>query len=323
VYSGIPSAKTALRVLLAAAELLDTRSLILVDAADVALTAPEITAFALATFKDGCDLVTPVLPRGPADGPLVTQLVRPVIRALWGRRIAEPLTMPMACSGRLAADMGRRTPWAHLPGRLAGELWVTSHGLCDGWRARQIAIAERPQGSTRRGGLVEIFSDITATLFESVARIPPDCVARDGSEDVPVLGAAPGSLAHEVRVDAAAEDAAFRSARALLEPLWSQALSPDTLSRVLAAADDPAGRLEDPLWARTVYEFLHARRRGAMPQGQLARALLPLYQGRVASFLGSLRGGDAAHASELVEALAVEFERQKPAWRSALGTTPR
>src|SRR5215211_5270816 len=164
VYSGIPSAKTALRVLLAAAELLDTRSLILVDAADVALTAPEITAFALATFKDGCDLVTPVLPRGPADGPLVTQLVRPVIRALWGRRIAEPLTMPMACSGRLAADMGRRTPWAHLPGRLAGELWVTSHGLCDGWRARQIAIAERPQGSTRRGGLVEIFSDITATL---------------------------------------------------------------------------------------------------------------------------------------------------------------
>jgi hypothetical protein len=321
-YAGAPSGTSALRMLLSATELLGARSLVVVDPADIALSATEVTELAQATFRGGYDLVTPLLPRAPGDGPLVTQLVRPLVRALWARRLMEPLALPFACSGRLAVDVMRRSAWAHLPEGIASALWVVARGLSGGWNTGQLPLGERDLRSARRAGLVEIFTEIVITLLECAAHLPASLVARDGSQEVALLAPTPGSPSHDVRIDADAEAAAFRSARALLEPLWAQILSPDTLSAVLAQSAG-ALRLEDELWVRTVYEFLGARQRAVMPQGQLARALLPLYQGRVASFLASIRDLDANAACQRLEALALEFERQKPAWRWALGATAR
>ena len=322
-YPGGPSGKIALRLLLSAAELLGARSLVVIDPADADLSAAEVTGLAQATFRAGYDLVMPVLPRAPGEGPLVTQLVRPVVRALWSRRLLEPVGMPFACSGRLAVDVMRRSPWAQLPEETTSALWVAAQALAGAWRLGQLALRERRQLAARRGSLVEIFSGITLTLMECAAQLPGAVLARDGSEDVELLAPPPRGLDRQVGIDAEAEAAAFRSSRALLEPLWAQILSPETLAAVVADSEGAPRLREDAVWARAVYEFLLARRRGAMARGQLAGALLPLYQGRVASFLASIRDLDAEGVEQRLEALAVEFQRQKAAWRSALGPTAR
>lgn len=321
-YPGGPSARSGLRLLLAATELLGARSLILVDPADQRLRADEVTALARATLHEGLDLVSPVFPRAPSGGLLVTQLVRPLVRALCGRRLQEPLALPLACSGRLAVDLGRRSPWARLPDALAGELWLTTQALAGDWRAAQLPLPPRQPGGSHRGTLPEVFVGIVSTLLERAAGLPAALEAIAGSRELPVLGSAPGPIEESVQVDVAAAVASFRAAREQLQPLWAQILSPDVLASLLDHPDGPAVG-EDPIWVRTVYQFLLARERAAMPPIQLARALFPLYEGRVAAFLRSLDGLGTAAAGERLEVLALEFERQRSSWRSAIGGPSR
>ena len=60
-----------------------------------------------------------------------------------------------------------------------------------------------------------------------------------------------------------------------------------------------------------VYDVVAAARDRADTQ-TVARALLPLYFGRVAALIGQVKGLDHAGAERVVEQQALAFERSKP-----------
>jgi hypothetical protein len=53
-------------------------------------------------LRDGVEFLSPRQRRHPRDGVLVTQLIRPIVRALYGVALDEPLGPEFACARRRA-----------------------------------------------------------------------------------------------------------------------------------------------------------------------------------------------------------------------------
>jgi hypothetical protein len=68
----------------------------------------------------------------------------------------------------------------------------------------------------------------------------------------------------------------------------------------------------DDLWARVIYDLVLAVRRGDLEAGTMVAALVPIYFGRVGSFVIENRNVTTADAEERVERQARQFELLKP-----------
>jgi hypothetical protein len=92
----------------------------------------------------------------------------------------------------------------------------------------------------------------------------------------------------------------------------------DELSDTVAAFHFP-----DDLWARVFYDLLVSANFGPMPSERLVAAFVPIYFGRVGSFVIENRRMSDEQAEERVERQAREFELLKPylvkQWHEAAG----
>ena len=101
--TGLPGKHTALRTVFAAVELTQAKVLVVLDPA-VRRRAPErVTELISPIARSEVEFLAPCHRRHPRDGVLVTQLVRPLVRALYGVALDEPLGAEFSCSGRFAS----------------------------------------------------------------------------------------------------------------------------------------------------------------------------------------------------------------------------
>jgi hypothetical protein len=70
-------------------------------------------------------------------------------------------------------------------------------------------------------------------------------------------------------------------------------------------------RIPDELWAAVIRELAVAHRRAEVSRDHLLRAAVPVYLGRVASFVTEVAGLAPAEAEERLEALCLHFERSR------------
>jgi len=68
----------------------------------------------------------------------------------------------------------------------------------------------------------------------------------------------------------------------------------------------------DDLWARVIYDLVVATRKASVDDAQLVAALVPIYFGRVGSFVIENRHLTTADAEDRVERQARQFELLKP-----------
>ena len=74
----------------------------------------------------------------------------------------------------------------------------------------------------------------------------------------------------------------------------------------------PRFHFPDDLWARVIYDLVLAIRRGELETGTMVAALVPIYFGRVGSFVIENRNVTTTDAEERVERQARQFELLKP-----------
>ena len=115
-------------------------------------------------------------------------------------------------------------------------------------------------------------------------------------------------------VDAGALAESFRLGYRELQNVWAEVLPPLAILqwRRVAALPAETFRVDDALWARTVYDFAMGHRLRVMARDALLRSLTPLYLGWLASFVLELRHLPAAEADARIERLCIVFEAEKP-----------
>lgn len=312
-YHGVPGKGNALRQIMTAAELIQARAVAVLNA-DVTGITPEGVAALLRPVRDQqFDYVAPVYDRHPLEGPLVTQLVRPLMRAAYGWQVREPVAPEFGCSNRFVSHCLEQDVWDTELGRVGIDLWVTAEALAKGFKCCQAGLSPHPSASTHTP-FGELFAQVVESAFVCLERHAPYWLNRNGSEPMLLASPPPSAPVERPLVDGTRLTEAFAKDVENLQSVLEYIVSGETLASLEALAKEPPTQMRypDALWVATVYEFLLAYRGGIMRRDHIVQALAPLYLGRTGSFLQQYATSSEAVIDEALENLNREFERSKP-----------
>jgi hypothetical protein len=101
--------------------------------------------------------------------------------------------------------------------------------------------------------------------------------------------------------------------RDLME-IWRKILSPETAQRLesIGRLPDPAFSFPEDVWVRVIYDFALAYHKGSVHLDHLLKSMIPLYLGRLASFVNENQESSAKEVEEKIESLCRGFEEMKP-----------
>jgi hypothetical protein len=239
--------------------------------------------------------------------------VRPLFRAAYGLRLREPLAGELACSDAFAAACLERRAWDSPALRAGIDFWLTTVAATSGFAIAEVRLGPRQLAPRPRPGVGELVPQVLDALFACLELDEGRWPAHGGSTAVPVFGAAQPRPEDTGPVETAEFAAAFREGVAALGPILSRALRAETLAALGAAAEAALPRVPDALWAATVAQLAAAHRAGQVSRDHLLRAAVPLYLGRVASFVAESGAAPLAAVEDRLEELCAAFERQRPA----------
>lgn len=313
-YHGLPDRAGGVRLVFAAADLLQARAVIIVDPDLTSMTPDWVGALAQPIWKKEAELVVPIHARHPLDGPLLTQLVRPLLATAYGRRLRSNAAGTFGCSGRFAARLLGHPMWERDLTRPALDVWLVATAMAEELALTQVYVgpgAFAPR--TRRAGVPELFEQVVGTLFACLERDAAAWIPRTTALELPIVGEAQRVVDGAPMLDASLLSERFRTGVRDLEPILREVVSAATLSGLREAAEgDGTPHIPDALWVNTVYEFAAAAPRGIMSREHLTRALVPLYLGRAASFVTPLVHADEGVQRERLAALESEYEARRP-----------
>jgi hypothetical protein len=313
-YASSPSSGGALRTILAAAELLRAKSCVVMSPESANIEPEWLSKLLQPIHRDGFDLVTPTYRRHKFEGLLITNLLYPMIRALYGVRIREAYTAEFGFSGRFGTQFLAQSAWNDGTGGAGVELRFTLAAITGGFSICQSFLGEKDRIERRSADLVPALRQTVGTLFSALEPDFPVWSAVSGSQPVPTTGPDQELLLEPMRLNRKRLREMFSSGVAELESVFQSILSASTLAELqrIARLGEEEFHYPAELWVRTVYEFAASYQKSVISRDHIVQALAPLFRGRVFTFLMENRTASAAEVENNIEELCLEFERMKP-----------
>lgn len=313
-YPGEPSTATALRTILASAELLRASACAVVSPEATTIEPDWIERLLRPVYQGIYDFITPLYRRHKFDGLLIRNLAYPMTRAFYGKRIKEPYASEFAFSGQLGAHFLGQEIWAQEAGRTGTEISLTISAITGGFRLAQTFLGPKPHVDARSADLVAAMRQTAGALFWSLEPNYQIWSSRADSQAIPTLGTGEEVTLEPLRVNRKRLLGMFHSGVAELEPVLKQILSAPTISELqrIATLEEDEFSYGDELWARTVFEFAASYHKSVISRDHIVQALAPLYRGRAFTFLIENRDSSGEEVEQNVENFCLTCERLKP-----------
>jgi hypothetical protein len=262
------------------------------------------------------DLATPCYVPHKFEGLLNSAVLYPLTRAVYGKRIQNPLGPDFGFSARLVRSLLQLDAAKAKIGAANQFLPVGPVAVVRGFKVCQVYLGERTHPPVDWKNLDSVIANVLGPLFLDVERDAPFWQHIRSSEQVPIYGD-PLPVAEE-------EENVALDLRRLLEPfqlgfrnlreIWALVLPPGALLELNKAHRLPPEqfRIPDELWARIIYDFALAYRLRTIGRDHLLRAMTPLYLGWVASYALEVETWEAAAVQKRLERLCAAYENGKP-----------
>jgi glucosylglycerate synthase len=313
-YGNSPSNTVALRTILASAELLRAKACVVMSPESSNVEGEWIAKLLRPIRQDGFDLVTPAYRRHKFDGLLITNLLYPMMRALYGLRIREPYTQEFGFSGRFGGDFLLQNAWDNRSDDGGIELRFILAAINGRKRIGQAFLGQKEHIERHAADLVPALRQTVGTLFSALESTFPAWSDVTASEAVPTFGPDHEALLEPARVNRKRLREMFVTGVAELESVFHSILFPSTLAELqrIAAVKEEDFLYPAELWVKTVYEFAASYQKSVISRDHIIQALAPLFRGRALTFLMENRNGTADDVENNIEGLCLEFERWKP-----------
>ena len=287
----------------------------MVDGNISSFTGEWVKALVGSVLEHEFDLVSPCYLRHKYDGPILNGIIYPLTRALYGKRIRQPIGGDFAFSAKLI-DYLMRQPQRDGNSGFGVDAWISTRALCGNFRMAQAFLGPRillrnepePEVST-------VLADVVGAVFAEMMETAAVWQRIRNSEEVPNLGTGCDTIDadSDAPVDMVPMVETFRLGFQNLQDIWRVVLSPAPLVELkrMALRSAETFQFEDALWARVIYDFALAYRLRTMDRNHLLRALTPIYLGWVAAYILNVRDKSAKEAQQRIEQLCVAFEIQK------------
>jgi glycosyltransferase involved in cell wall biosynthesis len=335
----------ALRTIFEIAAALEVQALVVVDS-DLRSIVPEwIELLAGPILKGGYDFVAPLYARYKYDGTITNTVTYPLTRALYGHRIRQPIGGDFGVSGDLVRHYLAQEDWTDDVSKFGIDIWMTTSALAGGFAVCQTRLGAKIHDPKDPGSdLGPMFRQVVGTILRLAIRYPDHWLNIRGSHDVPAYGFERIIDPPPLDVNTIRLLTEFHQGSLTMADRWREMFAPANLETLLVLAEE-AGRLTDTararlglggdaasttattaemadslaafhfpddVWARLIYDLVVAARRGDAPIEVMVAALVPVYFGRVGSFVIENRAVTTDQAEERVERQAREFELLKP-----------
>ena len=335
----------ALRTIFEMAAALDVEALVVVDS-DLRSIVPEwIELLAGPILKGGYDFVAPLYARYKFDGTITNTVTYPLTRALYGHRIRQPIGGDFGVSGDLVRHYLELDDWTDDISKFGIDIWMTTSALAGGFAVCQTRLGAKIHDPKDPGAdLGPMFRQVVGTILRLATTYASKWVPIRGSHDVPAYGFERIIDPPPLEVNSIRLLSEFNSGALTMASTWEAMIAPDNLETVMELAAE-AGRLADhartrlgiggdvsstrattlemaealgsfhfpdDLWARVIYDLVLTARDKPADVERFVAALVPIYFGRVGSFVIENRSITTEQAEDRVERQAREFELLKP-----------
>ncbi len=342
---GVGGKGAALRTIFEIAAALEVQALVVVDS-DLRSIVPEwIELLSGPILKGGYDFVAPLYARYKYDGTITNTVTYPLTRALYGHRIRQPIGGDFGVSGDLVRHYLTLEDWTDDVSKFGIDIWMTTSALTGGFAVCQTRLGAKIHDPKDPGSdLGPMFRQVVGTILRLAVQNAETWLPIRGSHDVPAYGFERMIDPPPLEVNTLRLLSEFHAGSLTLADMWGSMLSPESLETVMDLAAE-AGRLgdgararlgiggdvsstrattlemaeavssfhfPDDAWARVIYDLVLTARNPKHPLESLVASLVPIYFGRVGSFVIENRHITTEQAEDRVERQAREFELLKP-----------
>jgi glycosyltransferase involved in cell wall biosynthesis len=314
IYRGLPGKGTAVRAILEASQFLDAKATLMIDS-DLRSIGPKWMKNLISPIiNDNYDYIAPYYKRYKYDATITNNIAYMLIRAIWGKRIRQPIGGDFAFSQKLINSLLQDKRWETDVARFGIDTWITTTAAKNGYKLGQTRLgAKLHEAKDPSKHLGPMFRQVVITTFELMADFEDAWENIKGSEPVDILGEEIGLEPEEFDIDLESLVESFRSGWNNFHPLWNDTLNKKSfvlLKTIMKEKD--YSMLNHENWSKIVYDFaavFHHRRRH---HAKIINTLLPLYNLRVASLYQSSVKMQNDDFEELIEEAALTFEKNKP-----------
>ncbi len=314
IYRGPGGKGTALRSLFEAAVRLEVRVCAMVDSDLRSITADWVKYLLDPVMERGYQFVAPVYVRHKYDGTITNNIVYNLTRALYGKRVRQPIGGDFAISRDTAKFYIEQDVWDTDVALFGIDIWMTTSAITQGFRICQSNLGVKIHDIKDPGQhLGPMFRQVLSALFSMMERYESYWKGVQGSESLETFGFE-GSLEPEpVNVNLEGMIDLFKAGYLRFSSLWKEIFCKDCFKHITRAVEmDSAGfHLSTEAWIQILYELAATFHLWSYNRNKLLDLVTPLYYARVASFVRQIWEMSSQEAEALVEEQAVKFEEQK------------
>jgi glycosyltransferase involved in cell wall biosynthesis len=313
-YRGIPGKGSAFRTIFEIAEALDVKACAVVDSDLRSITPEWVELLLKPVVQDGFDYVAPLYHRHKYDGTITNSIVYPLTRALYGRRVRQPIGGDFGFSGNLAKYYLTKDVWHTDVARYGIDIWMTTTAIANDFKVAQAFLGAKIHDTKDPGAdLSAMLYQVVGAAFDLMETYADTWKNVRGSEPVTTFGFQYTVGLEHVNVNVDRMLTIFREGTRGLREIWMDVLGAGDVGQVeaLAGLADKEFRFPLRLWTRIVYDYALAYHRKKLPREHLLKSLTPLYLGKTASFVMEVEDLGQDEAEGEIEKLCVEFEKNK------------
>jgi hypothetical protein len=313
-YYGVPGKANGIQAIFDAAIGMNAAACAIIDSTIGVPAHDSIETLVQPVVTGDIDFVTPLYLRHKYDAAILNGLVYPLTRALYGKRVHQPIGGDFALSSKLVNYLTKQPRSDGDTTSSDADAWVTAQALCGGFRFAEASLGARvvtqhePAPETSA-----ILAQALGSVFTEMNRTAAFWQRIRGSQAVPAYGPGFEALAEPAPVDPNPMMQSFRLGYQNLQDIYRLILPPATLMELkrMCVYSAETFHFDDMVWARVVYDFALAWRTRVMDRDHLMGALTPLYLGWVASWVRAARDDGPKEAESRIEALCAAYETQK------------
>ncbi|MBW2064905.1 MAG: glycosyl transferase [Deltaproteobacteria bacterium] len=296
---------------------LGAKAIVVVDADLKSITPEWIKHLGEPLFND-FSYVAPLYVRHKYDGTITNSIAYPMSRALYGRRVRQPIGGDFGFSGELAKIYFESDLWDEAIANFGIDIWMTTIALnqgapvCQSYMGRpKIHKPKDPAAS-----LGPMFRQVVGTIFNMACHFASHWIKVKYSKPTAIFGFGLGEveMPPKVEVDTQKLISKFHEGFSLYSEIWGKILSQDVFKKLLEIKDMKERVFNFPtdLWARILYDMAVGFRDTVCDRDLMMDSLIPLYFGRTFSFVKKTKRMSTRQAEESIEEDCMTFEMTKP-----------
>lgn len=318
-FRGTPGKGKAFRRIFEIAHEIDVKAVVVVDSDLRSITPEWIQLLAGPILFKGFDYVAPLYTRHKYDGTITNSIIYPLTRALYGKKIRQPIGGEFGFSKKVLSHYVEKDIWDTDVAYYGIDIWMTTVALANGFKICQSFLGAKIHNPKSVATLAPMFKQVIGTIFSLAEENQEKWRRIKRTEDLPTFGFQASVIPEAVPQDFNYVHQRFTRGGSKFNCIWQEILRKENHQELEKILSLPKKSFVFPpaLWAKIVYDYILFYHRFKnifieMSLPLVLESMIPLYFGFIASFVSKTKEMDNLQAEEEIEKICLDFEKLKP-----------